>query len=157
MLGQKTRENTNPTFPENNVENYSRLRFSLHTRTPQSRPHWYPSPRLASPCVQCKHAHLYRSASAAGWLITPIITRHRPDLQCTCFHNFLKLSKHSNLWSILGRSHFRSKIEDWKTFAYFGLGLFRHVFPCIFKLLCFRASRPISEKQRTKRIKFSTD
>ena len=39
-------------------------------RTPQSRPH--------SPCVQCAYAHLYRSASAAGWLITPTVTRHRP-------------------------------------------------------------------------------
>jgi len=25
-----------------------------------------------------KHAHLYRSASAADWLTTPTVTRHRP-------------------------------------------------------------------------------
>jgi len=30
-----------------------------------------PAPRPA-------HAHLYRSASAAGWLTTPTVTRHRP-------------------------------------------------------------------------------
>jgi len=39
--------------------------------SPQLRLHWYPSPRPASPCVQCKHAHLYHSASAPGWLTTP--------------------------------------------------------------------------------------
>ena len=30
----------------------------IHER-PQLRSHSYPSPRQASPCVQCKHAHLY--------------------------------------------------------------------------------------------------
>ena len=35
---------------------------------PRLTPHWYPSPLAASPCVQCKHAHLYRSASTPGWL-----------------------------------------------------------------------------------------
>jgi len=39
------------------------LLFLMGTRT---RPHRYPSPRPASPCVQCKLAHLYRSASAPG-------------------------------------------------------------------------------------------
>jgi len=41
---------------------------------PQSRPHWHPSPRPASLCVQCEHAHLYHSASAPGWLTTPTLT-----------------------------------------------------------------------------------
>ena len=46
----------------------------LLLESPQSRPHWYPSPRPASPCVQCKHAHCYRSASAPDWLTTPTLT-----------------------------------------------------------------------------------
>jgi len=28
--------------------------------------------------LYCKLAHLYRSASAAGWLTTPTVTRHSP-------------------------------------------------------------------------------
>jgi len=50
------------------------------TRTPsvEGRTDTYPSPRPASPCVQCTHVHLYRSASAAGWMTTPTVTRHRP-------------------------------------------------------------------------------
>jgi len=45
---------------------------------PQSRPHWYPSPRPSSPCVQCKHAHLHRSASAPGWMTPTTPTSTTP-------------------------------------------------------------------------------
>jgi len=56
---------------------------SFGTRTPQSRPHLYPSPRPASPCVQYKHAHLYRSASDPGWMLTgqPATTSVSPASQ----------------------------------------------------------------------------
>ena len=45
------------------------------TRKPPVEAALIPSPRPASPCVQCKHAHLYRSASAAGWVTTPALTK----------------------------------------------------------------------------------
>jgi len=61
----------------------------LLLKFPQSRPHWYPSPRSASPRV--KHAHLYRSASRTGQpasLSVSLTSRPRPPLtterQRTC-------------------------------------------------------------------------
>ena len=51
------------------------------TRTPSVEATLIPITTPSSPCVQCKHVHLYRSASAAGWLTTPTITRHRPARQ----------------------------------------------------------------------------
>jgi len=53
---------------------------------PQSTPRWYPSPRPASPCVQCKHALLYRSAPAAGWLTTPTVTGQQASRPACQYH-----------------------------------------------------------------------
>jgi len=62
-------------YSQNKMEGSDHTKIIIRIlESPQSRPHWYPSPRPASPCVQCKHAHLYRSASAPGWLTTPTIT-----------------------------------------------------------------------------------
>jgi len=84
---------------------------------PQSRPHWYPSPRPASPRVQCKHAHLYRSASAPSWMTrcrprplrpSPPSPASRPARQ---YH---RPASHAHHWqpAVTDTCDFNSSIED---------------------------------------------
>jgi len=67
-----------PTYPscpgKESIKRVSVCFSLLLLESPQSRPHWFPSPCPASPCVQCEHAHLYHSASAPGWLTMPTLT-----------------------------------------------------------------------------------